>query len=270
MSIHELHKHYESGVEVGRLFGGHGRIERDRTQAIISRYLPSQSAVIYDIGGGAGAYAVWLLQLGHSVHLLDPVPLHVEQAKEAMVQAAIKNWTATLGDARSLNMGDESADVVLLLGPLYHLTDRADRVAALREAYRVLRPNGIMFASAISQFASLLDGMTRGLLDDPTFRSIVEQDLIDGQHRNPTGDPKYFTTAYFHRPEDLRAEVQDAGFAVKQLSGIEGPAWIVPDIANRWDDESHRQLWMKLIERVENEDSLMGASIHFLTVGIRQ
>ena len=102
---------------------------------------------------------------------------------------------------------------MLLLGPLYHLTERDDRLAAWREARRVLRPGGVVLAAAISRFASTLDGLRLGLFDDDAFAQIAERDLRDGQHRNPTGNPRYFTTTYFHRPEELRTEVK--GFLQK-------------------------------------------------------
>ena len=269
MSSDDLLKHYRRGFEAGRLGVGAGPIERERTQAIVSRYVSDASSVVYDIGGGPGAYAVWLLGLGHSVHLVDPVPVHVEEAKEAMAKTATAEWSATLGDARSLALPDSSADAVLLLGPLYHLTKRAERIAALSEAHRVLRPGGFVFAAAISRFASLLDGLARNLLDDPDFRPIVERDLAEGQHRNPTDHPSYFTTAFFHRPEELRSELQDAGFDVEKVCGLEGPTWILPDIGERWGDETRRGVWMKLLERVESEPALLGASAHVLAVGSR-
>src|SRR5204862_445674 len=105
----------------------------------------------------------------------------------------------------------------LLLGPLYHLTEPSDRLAALREAHRVLRGGGIIFAAAISRFASALDGLVRGFLHDEQFVRIVERDLKDGQHRNPTEHPAYFTTAFFHHPDELRAEVEEAGFRLELL-----------------------------------------------------
>ena len=115
-------------------------------------------------------------------------------------------------------------DCVLLLGPLYHLVDAADRRTALGEATRVLRPGGVLFAAGISRYASTLDGLVRDLFSDDRFARIVERDLQDGQHRNPTERLDYFTTAYFHRPEELLLEVLSAGFAAEELFGIEARA----------------------------------------------
>jgi ubiquinone/menaquinone biosynthesis C-methylase UbiE len=115
---------------------------------------------------------------------------------------------------------------VLLFGPLYHLTDAADRQQALAEADRVLRPGGRVLAMAVSRFASLLDGLYEGWLGDPVFRPIVDQDLADGQHRNPdpVDRPEFFTTAYFHTPDGLAAVIERAGFTDVTVYGVEGPA----------------------------------------------
>ena len=128
-----------------------GQIEFARTQEIITRYLPDPPAVVLDIGGGAGPYACWLAKAGYEVHLVDPVDLHIEQAKEASNQQPEHPIASvSLGDARELRFSSASADVVLLLGPLYHLIDKSERLLALREVYRVLRNGGIMVAAGIS------------------------------------------------------------------------------------------------------------------------
>lgn len=172
---------------------------------LLSRHLPIPPARVLDVGGGPGVYAVWLAGLGYDVHLIDPVPLHVEQARAAAAPAGVV-IEASVGDARKLPGPDGSADAVLLMGPLYHLTERDDRVAALAEARRVARPGGVVAGVGISRHASLLDGLVRRLIDDPRFRAILDRDLADGQHRNPTDRLDYFTTTFFHRPEDLVAE----------------------------------------------------------------
>jgi ubiquinone/menaquinone biosynthesis C-methylase UbiE len=263
--------HYEEGIEKERLLGeGVGRLEYVRTRELLARHLPPAAATILDVGGGAGAYALPLAKEGYSVYLVDPVPLHVEQATAASVaQPEAPLVGVELGDARSLSQGDESVDAVLLLGPLYHLTLRDDRIQALREALRVVRPGGVMVAAAISRFASTIDGLLRGFLLDPGFEAIVERDVREGQHRNPTERPEWFTTAYFHLPEELRGEVKEAGFVVEALVGIEGPAWAVPDLDAWLEDPRRRAKLLAAIGRVEAQSSLVGASAHLLVVGRR-
>jgi hypothetical protein len=130
----------------------------------------------------------------------------------------------------------------------------------------VLRPGGWLFAAGISRFASALDGVARGLLDDPEFVRILERDLVDGQHRNPTKHPDYFTTTYFHRPEELGVEVAATGFVGTKVVGLEGPTWLLPDIGARWADEHRRRALMNVLERLQEEPSLLGVSAHLLAI----
>src|SRR5687767_5696858 len=151
----EILDYYQAGMEAARL-GRHGGIlERARTMDILERHLPPPPARILDVGGGPGEYSLWLARRKYEVRLIDPVPLHVEQARGAAERAGVV-MEAEIGDARRLSEEDGSADVVLLMGPLYHLTERVDRVAALAEARRVVRPGGVVLAVGISRFASLL------------------------------------------------------------------------------------------------------------------
>lgn len=218
--------HYEAADERERLtVAPGGRLELIRTQELLARFLPPSPAVILDVGGAAGIHAAPLAAGGYEVHLVDPVRRHVEQAGEVPELASVRS-----GDARSLDRPDDSVDAVLLLGPLYHLTERADRVAALAEARRVLRPGGVIAAAVISRYASTLDGLFRGYLRAEGFESLVARDVAEGQHRNPDDVPGWFTTAYFHEPDEVPAEALDAGLDVEALIAIEGPAWLVPDL----------------------------------------
>lgn len=221
-------RHYENGHEAQRLAIGVGQLELVRTQELVRRYLPPPPAVIFDVGGGPGVYACWLARQGYEVHLIDAVSLHVQQAQRAShAQRDHPIASLAVGDARRLERPDASVDGVLLFGPLYHLIDRYDRVTALREAHRILRHGGLVFAVGISRFASTLDGLVRGYLDDPECVRIVEGDLIDGQHRNPTNHPRYFTTAFFHPPDELKAEIEEAGLYHEHTLAIEGPGWLL-------------------------------------------
>jgi len=166
--------------------------------------------------------------------------LHVQQAQQADDAQPEHRFTAQVADARSIPKPDASADAVVLLGPLYHLTEQTERAAALLEALRVLKPGGVVAAIGISRFTALLDGLWRGWLGDPLFRAIAERDLVDGQHRNPDPAryPQWFTTAYFHRPEELVDEVRDAGFDAVSLLGVEGPGWLMQE---HWSDPDRRE-----------------------------
>ena len=257
--MREILDHYEQVREDLRLTQGWGLLELARTQELILERLAKPPGTVLDVGGAAGIYSAWLGSLGYETHLIDPVPSHVERAR---ANRAIK--TAVAGDARNLDWRDDSVDSVLMLGPLYHLTERSDRLMALREARRVLRRGGILFAAAISRFASLLDSLVRGFIDDPRFVPIVERDLKDGQHRNPTGDPNFFTTAFFHRPEELKEEVDEAGFSIAELAGVEGPAWLARDFEGRWADPIRRDQLLALCRAVEREPALLGLSPHLL------
>ena len=172
-----------------------------------------------------------------------------------------------MGDACALPWADEQVDGLLMFGPLYHVIDRHDRVQALKEAHRVLRQAGTLLAVGISRFASVLDGLRGGFLADPKFAAIVEQDLQDGQHRNPTGTPEYFTDAFFHHPDELRSEVAEAGFDVVGVYGVEGPCWLLQDFDEWWNDETRRARLSHMARTLEAEPSLLGISAHLAAVG---
>ncbi len=255
----EIGSYYDRGDEEARLTSW-GRLELLRTQELLERDLPPPPARVLDVGGGPGAYSVWLGGLGYDVELVDPVELHLEQARAAGVAQVCQ------GDARELPFADGSTDVVLELGPLYHLPEPGDRARALAEAHRVLRPGGLLAAAAISRFASTVDGLFKNLFAEPEFEQVVEADVRDGRHENPDRHPRWFTTAYFHLPDELAAEVEAAGFELRGLLAIEGPGAFLRDIDDWLDDPSRRAMLLRALARVEAEPSLLGASPHLLAV----
>ena len=261
--------YYDRAPEEARLQQGPFQLEEARTRELIQRFAPPPPGTVVDVGGAAGAYALWLAERGYVVHLLDPVPRLVAEAQRRSTAAPHALASCRVGDARALGMPGETADVVLLLGPLYHLTGPEDRAQALHEAARVLKPGGWLFAAAISRFASALDGLARDLLQDPRFALMVEQDLRDGQHRNPTDRLDYFTTAYFHRPEELADEVLTAGLVLKGVYGLEGPGWILSDVAERMADAHRRPALLHVARALETEPAVLGSSAHLLAVAQR-
>jgi ubiquinone/menaquinone biosynthesis C-methylase UbiE len=259
--------YYDRAPEEDRLEHGPFVLEGARTRELIERFAPAPPATIVDVGGGAGAYAFWLADRGYMVHLVDATPRLIGEAQRRDATRAIRLASCGVGDARALPFEDGLADGVLLLGPLYHLIDSEARAAALHEALRILKIGGLVFAAAISRWASALDGLARDLFRDASFRAIVERDVREGQHRNPGQHPDYFTTAYFHRPEELREELLAAGFALDGIVGIEGPGWLMPDVTERMGDARRRSDLLSVARLLENEPSMLGVSAHLLAIG---
>jgi ubiquinone/menaquinone biosynthesis C-methylase UbiE len=263
-------EYYSGFDERGRLSESWGQIEFIRTQHIIMQYLKPSPAVVLDVGGAAGRYSCWLAKEGYEVHLVDPVPLHIEQAKEASNdQFGSPIASCTVGDARQLEFDDELADAVLLLGPLYHLVEVQDRIRSLTEAYRVLKAGGYLFAVGISRFASTIDGLDSGYYLDPIFQKIMKHDLETGQHQNPTNNPAYFMDTYFHHPDELKSEVNRAGFEIRGLVAVEGISYLMKDLEKNWEIEAHREFLLEIISKIDREPSLIGASPHMMCVGVK-
>ncbi|WP_436954456.1 class I SAM-dependent methyltransferase [Streptomyces sp. SudanB182_2057] len=240
-----------------------GQLEMVRTQELLHRHLPSPPARILDVGGGPGAHARWLVEEGYSLHLVDPIQRHIEQAEST-------GATVELGDARRLTADDSSYDVVLLLGPLYHLIDAAERRQALAEARRVLKPGGLLAAAGINRYASLFEHAAFAHLHKEAIQgsigSILGSQVHDGK--------KAFTAAYFHSGEQLRDEVASAGFEGAEVYGVEGPAWSMLAAAERntGDDFRDTPLFESALtaaRMAEPYPELLAASSHLLAVGRR-
>jgi SAM-dependent methyltransferase len=259
-----LHRHYELGLEEPRLNEALGSIELARTLEVAARVLPRPPAVIADIGGGPGRYTLELAGRGYTVVHRDLVPLHVEQLQAASGALAEQVDTA-VGDARHLDLDDNSVDAVLLLGPLYHLVEHDQRILALTEALRVARPGAPVLVSAISRWAPRLHGYFAERLYERAafFPELVR--VVEESGRLNDSVPGWFT-GYCHRPEELRAEVQEAGLVVEDLVGLEGLAFALGDLGERLKDPTGQQVVLDCARAIERIPELLGLSPHLLVV----
>lgn len=263
--LEAMQAYYALGKERDRLLIGLGRVELARTIEVVGRTLPPPAAVVADIGGGPGRYTDWLVAAGHDVVHRDVVADHVEQVRSrhgARVDARV-------GDARDLDLPDASVDVVLLLGPLYHLVEPAHRRRALAEAWRVLRPGGVLHAAAISRWATRLDGMLASRVH-LLFPAMV--DAVDEAERTGFLAPLVpgGFTGCTHRPEELRAEVAAAGFEVASLVSLEGVAFALGDLDQRWADDTERALLLDTLRTLESVPELLGVGPHLLVTARRR
>ncbi len=249
--------HYERYDEARRLESDIGPLEAARTRELIQRFLPAAPAVVLDDGGAAGAYSLWLASLGYTVHLLDVVPRHIEQALEASRRAGSPALASVqVGDARELPFDACEIEGVLLAGPLYHLAEREERLRALAEARRVLRPGGVLLAFGITRYAGLIYGITQGLVFDPEYLRMIRDEIRTGSRQNPPTGVFTLPNAHFHLPAELAHEVEDAGFKVEAVLGVLGPAWLVPDLESAWADPARREVLLEVARLTEGEPVL--------------
>ena len=241
-------------------------IEFIRCKEIISRFLKNEEMVIADIGGATGVFSYWLQEQGHKVHLLDYTENHIERAKENGKNKGLMLESYVWGDARQTPYADEQFDIVLEMGPLYHLQDSDDRVKCLKEANRLLKNKCVVICEVISRYANIFEGFQKNLISDEEFIKILDENLLTGKH-NPKDTP-YFTTAFFHTPDLMKNELEQAGFTDITMVAIEGFASII-DTDSFLNDEIRKNLLLKYIRDTESIRDIFGVSSHFMAIGVK-
>ena len=145
--------------------------------------------------------------------------------------------------------------------------ESTDRITALREANRVLRPGGLVLAFTITNYASTIVGITQGWVWDNDYLSMCEGEITAGDHVRPASWPSLFSTAYFHHPRHIIHEIEESGFKCEGIFGIEGPGWMVPDFEANWRNEERREAILRIARQTECDPVL---SPHNMTVGRKQ
>jgi len=262
----EIELFYASAAEDKRLTYGLGPLEFERNKELIGRHVPAKTGFILDVGGGPGIYAEWLAGLGHVVTLIDPVSKLVQQAQKRASKLK-KSFKAILGEARRLDFPDNTADVVILHGPLYHLQQKGDRIKALQEARRVLKPGGVMLGFAINHTVSTLTGLLNGMIHDPRFYAMCQSELTSGIHNPPASWPGILPEAFFHKPQELNDEVMEAGFTHTELFAVEGMVWLDSKYFETRSTPEKKEAMMNLLRSTEQTPELLSFSPHLMICG---
>jgi len=270
MDRDKIKQYYATEIEKNRLELEFFMLEGIRTKEIISRYLSKDKMNIIDIGGGAGYYSFWLQEKGHNVSLVDLSPINIELANKYSLATGIQLSNSGVGDATDLDFKEGEFDLVLLCGPLYHLIDKKERLLALSEAKRVLKPNGILLTAVISRYASLFDGFKRDLITDDHFEKIVIDDLKTGIHLNDTKNLDYFTTTYFHTPSEIRSEIIESKLRLDKLIAIESFGWFVNNFKEKSEDLNYMNKLRKMINIVESNDDIIAISPHIMAIARKE
>ena len=202
-----LNNYYNEWNEDDRLLSRFGQVEFLTTIRFIEKYLKPGMKVL-EVGAGSGRYSHYFARKGYEVHAVELVERNIEDFKKKTLPG--ENITIVQGDAVNLRMlKDDEYDIVLHLGPMYHLFDDADRKAAVSEALRVTKPNGIVFMAYILNEMAILNYFFRnGHINEKETREYI----VASNWRLPQSIRKHLT---FYRIEDINALM--SGFNVNRL-----------------------------------------------------
>lgn len=259
----ELEDFYNKASEETRLEKGMGIFEFERIKELIQQHIKNTNATIIDVGGGTGRYSEWLANKGHQVHLIEPVQKHIKLAEKRARK--LKNpFSVTIGKAQELPYKNETADLVILHGPLYHLQKREDRVATILEAKRVVKKGGIILGFAINATASTVVGLMNGMLHANSFFEMCKQELTTGMHNAPKDFPFLLADAFYHKPQDLKTEFLEQDLEFIDVFAVEGMIWLDNEyFANMLDKKKSKTL--KALQKLtENDEYLLPFSPHMM------
>ena len=260
-----LNDFYNKASEETRLDSGMGFFEFERIKSLIERHLSKTNATIIDVGGGTGKYSEWLAQMGHDVHMIEPVEKHIKLAQKRAQQ--LKNpFSVTLGESRNLELKNEVADLVILHGPLYHLQKKEDRLKTIQEAKRVLKKGGIVLGFAINSSASTVAGLMQGLVHKKPFFEMCKTELTTGVHNPPKEFPWLLSDGFYHKPKQLKKEFTSQGLEIVNLFAVEGMIWLDNEYFANMLNLQKKKTVLALLEVTEKDECVLSFSPHMMLV----
>ncbi len=255
MNTENLIKYYNKFNEDKRLTRRHGIIEYRTTIKYINKYLNTMTnPKIIDIGAGTGAYSIPLANEGYDVTAVELVKHNLMTLKNKSNK--VKTY---LGNAIDLSkFKDNTFDVVLLFGPMYHLISNEDKLKALSEAKRILKNNGLIF---ISYYMNEYAIITHGFIEN-TIKEDIKNNLIDNTfHITPKEDDLYSMV----RLEDINYYKDTLNLKRVKILSQDGPTDYLRSTINKMDDETF-ELYYKYHLSICERKELLGSSSHVLDI----
>ena len=243
---------------------GRETLEFIRTKNIICRFLYCDSMEIADVCGATGAYAFWLAKMGHRVHLLDLAENHINLAKQHSIEKGIDLESYSCADARSLPYENESMDMVLLMGALYHLQSKESRIKCLTEAFRVLKKGGVFLCTVMNRYNYLISSLKYSHLREKINIETIKHALSTGVYDNTSYT--MLPLAYGYAPGEIVLEMTETGFKDIAQIAVEGIANALSDNTLPLDEAEAERL-IKCIELLESVPELIDVSRNIITVG---
>ena len=267
--FNKIKNYYKKFNEKDRLINDNsGKLEYEMTMRILSKYLPKEAKIL-DLGGAAGVYSFPLAELGYEVYLADLSEDLINQAKEQNENKTNKIKSCDVVNAIDLNIYEnEQFDVVLLFGPLYHLLEESERKQCLNEVNRVLKKDGIIFASFIPYLSGSI------AIIDRYFRhpeQVNEKNLNEvfktGKFNNMVD--KGFQEGYYPTSKEIEELFDICNFEKIDIKSIRGIGYEREDNIYNITDKQVFDKIMELIEQTSNNKEIIEMCGHAMYIGKR-
>ncbi len=252
--MNELEKYYCKFNEDKRLLSRHGRVEFSVTKKYILDLIGERKNLnIIDIGAGTGRYSVWLAELGHRVTAVDLVKKNVSQIK-----LKSKNVTAVQGNALNLKQKDETFDIALLFGPVYHLFNHQDKSKAISEARRVVKKGGfVLIMYLMNEYAVLTYAFKEGHLDE-----VLREGKLDQNFQTITSETDLYSYVRIEEIDKLKSESK---MKRVKIIAVDGATDYIRPTLNKLSEEDF-EIFIKYQLSICERKELLGASSHILDI----
>lgn len=255
MALTDIEKHYNKHPEDLRLLRRHGIVEFETTMHHLHRFLQNyQNPFILDVGCGTGRYGSSLMAEGYLVKSVELVQRNIDVFLKREPTADVVK-----GDARNMPfIEDNTADITLLLGPLYHLFGEEEKLKALNEAKRVTKTGGLIFVAYLMNEYSILSYC----FDEDRISDLFAKGVIDKEyHIRSKGDELYD----YIRLEDINQLNEKAGLERVTIFSPDGAADYMRTRLNHMNDTTFRH-FIEYQKCISERADLIGAGSHTVDV----
>lgn len=256
-TLKELSQYYENYDENSRLDSRHGMVEYLTTIRYVDKYLRPGMRIL-EVGAATGRYSHKFAQQGYQVDAVELLEHNIDKFRENTL--AGENVRIIQGNAKDLSFfDDDTYDITLLLGPMYHLFTEKDKLQALSEAIRVTKKGGIVFVAYCGNDATILQFcFLRGMLNDEHYKSLIDPVTFKA-HSDPA---ELFE---LHRKEEVDALRSHFNVTPLHYVATDGYAHYMRDALSEMDEQLYAQYLRYHFATCERTD-MVGYSNHTLDI----
>lgn len=253
MALSNIEKHYNKHPEDLRLLRRHGIVEFETTMHHLHRFLKPDDTIL-DIGAGTGRYTSALMAEGYKVKAVELVKRNIDVFLKREPTADVVQ-----GDARNMPfIEDSTADVTLLLGPLYHLFGDDEKVKALSEAKRVTKPGGLIFVAYLMNEYSILSYC----FDEDRIGELMEKGFVDKEFHIQSQEGELYD---YIRLDDINRLNEKAGLERVTIFSPDGAADYMRTRLNHMNDDTFAR-FIEYQKCISERPELIGAGSHTVDI----